>query len=124
MLEVGHLDAPETQLAQRVMKLLRAMRVVIDAGIHTGQLTPAAALELLLQRVPMDRHAALAEVRRVCASPGASSAYALGCREYLQMRSAWIAAHGAGTSLRAFHENVLSYGRIPPALASWGMGLD
>jgi hypothetical protein len=26
--------------------------------------------------------------------------------------------------LRAFHENVLSYGRIPPALASWGMGLD
>ena len=81
-------------------------------------------MDLLMARVPMDRHAALAEVRRVCASPGLASAYALGRREYLEIRGAWRAANGLAAPLREFHEMVLAYGRVPPALVRWGLGLD
>ena len=124
MVDEGPLGAPEDLLSQQVLLLVRALRVVMDAGIHTGQLTPSAAMDLLMARVPMDRHAALAEVRRVCASPGAASAYALGRREFLEIREAWRAAHGASAPLREFHEAVFAYGRVPPALVRWGLGLD
>lgn len=124
MAEEGALASPEDLLSQQVLLLVRALRVVADAGIHTGQMTPAAALEMLMTRVPMDRHAALAEVRRICASPGVASAYALGRREFLELREAWFAGPGAGTSPQEFHEAVFAFGRIPPALARWGMGLD
>jgi len=124
MVEEGILASPEDLLSQQVLLLIRAMRVVIDAGIHTGQLTPSAAMDLLMARVPMDRHAALAEVRRICASPGVASAYALGRREYLDLRGAWQAANGLAAPVRELHELVLAYGRVPPALVRWGLGLD
>jgi len=124
MVEEGILASPEDLLSHQVLLLIRAMRVVIDAGIHTGQLTPSAAMDLLMARVPMDRHAALAEVRRICASPGVASAYALGRREYLDLRGAWQAANGLAAPVRELHELVLAYGRVPPALVRWGLGLD
>jgi len=124
MVEEGPLSSPEDLLSQQVLLLVRALRVVVDAGIHTGQMTPAAALDLLMTRVPMDRHAALAEVRRICASPGAASAYAMGRREFLELRESWRSASGAGAHLKEFHEAVFSYGRMPPTLMRWGMGLD
>lgn len=124
MVEEGPLGAPEDRLSQQVLVLVRALRVVVDAGIHTGQLTPAAALDLLMTRVPMDRHAALAEVRRICAVAGAASAYALGRREFLALRDSWRSAQGANAPLREFHESVFSFGRVPPTLMRWGMGLD
>lgn len=124
MVESGPLAGPAERLSQRVLLLVRALRVLIDAGIHTGQLTPGAAMELLMARVPMDRHAALAEVRRVCSDPGGAAAFALGRREILQLRADWRARAGAAAPLRQFHEEVLSYGRIPPALARWGMGVE
>lgn len=123
VVEEGGLAGPEARFSQQVLLLVRALRVVVDAGIHTGHLTPAAALDLLMTRVPMDRHAALAEVRRICAAPGLASAYALGRREFLDLRRAWRAT-APGTPLHEFHEAVLAYGRIPPALVRWGMGLD
>jgi len=123
VVEEAH-PTPAEQLAQRVLLLLRALRLVIGAGIHTRRLTPAAAVDLLMERVPMDHHAALAEVRRVCAEPGAASVYALGRRELLELRDAWRRQAGATAPIREFHEAVFSHGRVPPALVRWGMGLE
>jgi uncharacterized protein (DUF885 family) len=124
MVESGPLAGPAERLSQRVLLLVRALRVVIDAGIHTSQLTPGAAMELLMTRVPMDRHAALAEVRRVCSDPGAAAAFALGRRELLDLRSSWRRQAGAAVPLRQFHEEVLSFGRLPVTLIRWGMGVE
>lgn len=124
MVEAGPLATSAERLSQRVLLLVRALRVVIDSGIHTGQLTPGAAMELLMARVPLDRHAALAEVRRVCADPGGAAAFALGRRELLELRADWQASRGSGARLRDFHEAVLSFGRVPVTLVRWGMGVD
>lgn len=124
MLGAGGFAAAEDRLEQRVLLLLRAMRMVIDVGIHTRQLTPAGALDLLMDRVPLDRHVALAEVRRACAEPGAAAGYALGRRSLLDLRTAWRAQAGSSAPLREFHEAVLGFGRVPPSLVQWGMGLE
>lgn len=124
MLESGAMAVPEQRLAQRVMLMLRALRAVIDVGIHTERLTPAAAVDLLLDRLPMHRLAALAEVRRACADPGTASAFALGRREYLALRRQWAVRIGVETPPREFHDAVLAAGRIPPALVRWELGLD
>lgn len=123
MLEHGAFEAPGDRLAQRVLLLIRAMRVVVDAGIHSRQLTPAAALDLFMERVPLDHSVALAEIRRAAANPGHGAAYALGRRELLELRDDWRAATSGGAPLRDFHEQVLSFGRIPPSLVRWGMGV-
>lgn len=121
--EHGGLHDAADRLAQQVLSLLRALRLVVDSGIHTSQLTPGAAEELLLERVPVDRHAARAEVRRCCAVPGLGGAYALGLREYTTLRRDWEQS-GRGGTLADFHEAVLSHGRIPPTLVRWGLAID
>ncbi len=124
MLEAGGFSTAEARLEQRVLLLLRALRMVIDVGIHTRQLTPAAALDLLMDRVPLDRHAALAEVRRACADPGAAAGYALGRRNLLNLRAAWRIQLGSSAPLRDFHEAVLAFGRVPQSLVQWGLGVE
>lgn len=124
MVEAGPLAGPADRLAQRVLLLIRALRVTVDAGIHGRMLTPAAAVDLLMERVPMDHHAAVAEVRRACAEPGAAAAYALGRREILELRADWRRGNGSGVPLRYFHEAVLAHGRLPVSLVRWGMGVE
>jgi len=124
MVEAGALASPADRLAQRVLLLIRALRVTVDAGIHGRKLTPAAAVDLLMERVPMDHHAAVAEVRRACAEPGASAAYALGRRELLELRADWRRGAGPGAPLREFHEAVLAHGRLPVSLVRWGLGVE
>lgn len=123
LLTHGAWPDPADRLAYHVLALVRAMRLVVDAGIHTRQLAPPAAVDLLMDRVPLDRHAALAEVRRCCVYPGLGAAYALGLAEYLSLRQRWEAGGGGG-ALRGFHEAVLAHGRIPPALVRWGLALE
>lgn len=119
----GGFVSVEERLAHQVLSLLRALRVVVDAGIHTRQLTVTAAMDLLVRELPIDPHAARAEVRRVVAEPGAAAAYALGRREYHLLREAWSGQAGPSASEREFHEAVLAHGRIPPSLVAWGLGL-
>jgi uncharacterized protein (DUF885 family) len=55
--------------------------------------------------------------------PTYAASYAAGRREILALREAARARQGAGFSLRDFHDELLTYGRLPIALAGWGMGL-
>jgi uncharacterized protein (DUF885 family) len=62
-------------------------------------------------------------VRRYCAWPTYQLSYAIGRRELLALREDRRAQDGAAFSLRAFHDDVLSYGGLPVSLIRWGMGL-
>jgi uncharacterized protein (DUF885 family) len=60
---------------------------------------------------------------RYCAYPTYQLCYALGRREILRLRDDAREARGAMFSLRAFHDELLTYGALPTPLARWGMGL-
>jgi uncharacterized protein (DUF885 family) len=103
--------------------LWRAVRIELDIALHTRGLAPSAAVQRLVERIPMERAAAEGEVRRYCAMPTYQLSYALGRRELLELREAWRRNAGDSAGLRPFHDAVLGYGGLPPSLARWGMGL-
>jgi uncharacterized protein (DUF885 family) len=99
------------------------VRIELDIALHTRGLAPSAAVDRLVERIPMERTAAEGEVRRYCAWPTYQLSYALGRRELLALREAWRRTAGADAPIRAFHDALLAYGGLPPSLARWGMGL-
>jgi hypothetical protein len=123
--DLGYYE-PAERLFQKVHLLWRAVRILLDVGLHTRNMSPAAAVLFLLEKVPLDPAEALAEVRRYCGTATYPLCYAVGRRDILALRSSYIerAGAGAGSSLRAFHDELLTYGGLPVSLARWGMGLS
>ena len=123
MAEQGFFASVEERLFQRLHLLWRAVRIVLDVGLHTRGMTPEQAADILVDRVAMDRGKARAEVSRYCAWPTYQLCYAVGRREFLHLRDAWRSAAGPDAPLREFHDAVLAYGGLPVSLIRWGMGL-
>ncbi len=122
--EEGFYRSEEEHFFQRVHLLWRAVRVLVDVGLHTRGMTFDQAVDYLVTHVHVDRANAEAEVRRYCAEPAYPLCYAVGRRELLKLREDFRAARGRGFSLRAFHDAVLRYGGLPVTLIRWGLGLN
>ena len=124
MEEVGYYSTVESRLFQLVNLLWRAVRVVLDVGLHTRGMTAQEAVEYMVAHLPIERPSAEAEVRRYCAWPTYQLCYAVGRRELLRLREAYQERAGGGFSHRRFHDELLAYGGLPVSLARWGMDLS
>ncbi len=124
MAEEGFYSGPEELLFQKIALLWRALRIVLDVGLHTRGMSFDEAVAQLMEKIQVDQSHAEAEVRRYCAEPAYQLCYAVGRRELRSLREAYRTAHGSDYSLRGFHDAVLSYGGLPVSLMRWGMGLD
>lgn len=122
--EEGFYQDPATRLFQQIHLLWRAVRIILDIGLHTRNMTPAAAILYLMEKVPMDRSEAVAEVRRYCGMPTYQLCYAVGRRDIRALREEFRARAGSTFSLRRFHDTLLTYGGLPISLARWGMDLE
>ena len=123
MAESQYYPSDQARLFQLVNLLWRAVRVVLDVGLHTGGMTPAEAVDYMVEHLPIERPSAVAEVRRYCAWPTYQLCYAVGRRELLRLRDAYRERHAGGYRARRFHDELMCYGGLPVSLASWGMGL-
>jgi hypothetical protein len=123
MAETGFYRADQERLFQLVNLLWRAVRVVLDVGLHTRGMTPKEASDYMVEHLPIERHNAEAEVRRYCAWPTYQLSYAVGRRELLSLREAYRRRSGSATNLREFHDELMRYGGLPVSLARWGMDL-
>jgi hypothetical protein len=121
--ETGYYVGDEARLFRLVNLLWRAIRIVLDVGLHTRGMTPAEAVDYMVDHLPIERASAEAEVRRYCAWPTYQLCYAVGRRELLRLRDAYRERAGASFRPRAFHDELLAYGGLPVALARWGMEL-
>ena len=63
-------------------------------------------------------------MRGYCEAPAQALCHAVGRRALDELRDAAQAQRGADFSMRAFHDEVLSYGGLPVSLIRWGMGID
>lgn len=118
MAEAGAYDAP-ARLAQLALTKLRAARIVVDMGLHTGGLSEEEAAERLSREAGLDAGIARGEVGRYTMTPGQPFSYLYGAEQIRALRADWQAATGG--SLRAFHDELLGYGHLPPTLAARGM---
>jgi uncharacterized protein (DUF885 family) len=121
--EAGYYADDEARLFQLVNLLWRAIRIVLDVGLHTRGMSPAEAVDYMVEHLPIERTSAEAEVRRYCAWPTYQLCYAVGRRELLRLREAYRERAGAGFQPKRFHDELLAYGGIPVSLARWGMEL-
>jgi len=117
----GFLGDPAVRLMRLNDQIWRACRVIIDVELHLGRLGLERAIDLLAKEARMNRREAELECRRYAENPGQAMSYLLGKREVLRLADAWSAARGG--TLRAFHDELLSWGSLPPAVIAWGMGL-
>jgi len=121
--EEGFYASDEELFFQRVHLLWRAMRILLDVGLHTRGMTRDQAVDQMVNELHVERGNAEAEVRRYCAWPAYQLCYAVGRRELLRLRDDFRTARGPAFTLRAFHDAVLPYGGLPVSLIRWGLGL-
>jgi len=124
MAETGYYRTAEERVFQLVNLLWRAIRVVLDVGLHTRGMTAREAVDYMVEHLPIERRSAEAEVRRYCAWPTYQLCYAVGRRDLLSLREDYRTAAGEEFELRRFHDTLLGYGGLPVSLARWGMGLE
>ena len=98
-------------------RVVRAVRLVVDTGIHAEALTREQAIEWMLANTGMGEVEVTAEIERYVVLPGQACAYKIGQMKLLELREHAQAALGArlgqGAFLRAFHDAVLANGALP-----------
>ncbi|MGA9583259.1 MAG: DUF885 domain-containing protein [Allosphingosinicella sp.] len=97
-------------------EMLRAMRLVVDTGIHSKGWSREQAIDYMLANSGMSRTEVTAEVERYIAIPGQALAYKVGALTIQRLRSKAEAALGARFDPRAFHAEVLMTGSLPMAV--------
>ncbi|KRB82520.1 hypothetical protein ASE00_10715 [Sphingomonas sp. Root710] len=94
-------------------EMLRAMRLVVDTGIHAKGWSRDQALDYMLSHSNIGRADATAEVERYIAIPGQALAYKIGALTILKEKAAAQKALGSRFDPRAFHAQVLDTGALP-----------
>ena len=116
MREQGFYTDPRVELFQLKGLLWRACRVIIDVGLHTGQITFQEAVDMLVNIAAIEEVNAIAEVKRYVMDPTQPMTYVIGKLLILDLRNRMKQKMAGRFDLKAFHDELLSYGSIPPAL--------
>jgi len=94
-------------------EMLRAMRLVVDTGIHAKGWGRDQAIQYMLSHSNIGRTDATAEVERYIAMPGQALAYKVGALTILRLKDKACKALGDRFDPRAFHAQVLDTGALP-----------
>jgi uncharacterized protein (DUF885 family) len=97
-------------------EMLRAMRLVVDSGLHSKGWTRDQAIAYMLSNSGMSRTDATSEVERYIAIPGQALAYKIGQLTILKLKAKAQAALGTRFDPREFHAQVLMTGALPMAV--------
>ena len=94
-------------------EMLRAMRLVVDTGIHSKGWTRDQAIQYMLDHSGESKTDATAEVERYIAIPSQATAYKVGALTIQRLRDEAKAALGPRFDIREFHAQVLDSGALP-----------
>lgn len=123
MEELGYLDDPADRLGMLDGQRMRALRVVLDIGVHLGKPRLDGegvwdhdyALDMMRRNVNMSDEFRQFEVNRYLGWPGQAPSYKVGQRIWEQVRDEYRAQRGDNFSMKEFHKRALDLG---------GVGLD
>jgi len=111
--EMGFYRDPQQHWGTLDDEMLRAMRLVVDTGLHTKGWSREQAIDYMLANSGMGRTDATAEVERYIAIPGQALAYKIGSLTIQRLRREAEQELGARFDIRAFHAQVLGSGALP-----------
>ena len=111
--EQGLLPTPADNIGRLTAELFRAVRLVVDTGIHHQRWTREEAIDYMLVNTGMAESDVVSEVERYIVLPGQATAYKVGMMKILELRQKSMDALGDKFDLRAFHDVVLKNGAVP-----------
>jgi len=110
----GDLD----RLGMLSSQALRAVRLVVDSGLHALGWTRQQAIDYMLAHTAEPKDDVISEVDRYIIYPGQATAYMLGAIEISRLRQDAKQAMGARFDIKAFHDRVLEDGAVPVSFLS------
>lgn len=114
--EMGFYKDPWNRYGTLQDEQLRAMRLVVDTGIHAKGWSRDQAIAFMMDNSGMTRTEVIAEVDRYIAIPGQAVAYKIGALTIQQLRKKAELKLGKKFDIKAFHEQVLNTGGLPLAV--------
>ena len=114
--ELGLFKDPYQHMGHLGAEIHRALRLVVDVGLHTGKLTREQAIAYMQANEAISEQGATAEVERYMAVPGQALSYKTGQLKISELRDRYRKQLGSKFDLRAFHNELLDGGSMPLAV--------
>ncbi len=114
--EIGFQEQPLDNLGRLQAEMFRAVRLVVDTGLHDQRWTREQAIAYMSEKTGMPETDVVAEIERYLVLPGQALAYKVGMNRILELRERAQAALGNKFDLRRFHNVVLTGGDMPLTL--------
>ena len=111
--DLGLYEDPYSRFGQLTYDMWRAVRLVVDTGMHYKGWTRQQAIDFFKDNAAKTEHDIVNEIDRYIAWPGQALAYKVGQLKILQIRSRAEVQLGDDFDIRAFHDELLGAGALP-----------
>jgi len=111
--ELGFEKNPLDNLGRLRDEMMRAVRLVVDTGIHYKHWTREQAIQYMMDNTGMAQSDVTAEIERYFVDPGQALAYKVGMLKILELREKAKGELGEQFNLSQFHDQVLRNGALP-----------
>jgi uncharacterized protein (DUF885 family) len=111
--EYGFYKDPYSDFGRLAMELWRAVRLVVDTGIHAKKWTREEGIDFYVSNTPNAEADARKMVERHIVMPGQATAYKIGMLKILELREKAQTALGDKFDIREFHDVILANGPVP-----------
>lgn len=111
--EMGGYQDPYSEFGRLVLELRRAIRLVVDTGLHHKRWTRQQTIDYILANQPSNPREADRDTGRYIVNPGQATAYMIGQMEILRLRAEAQRTMGDRFSISGFHDAVLANGATP-----------
>jgi len=111
--EYGFQEDPLDNLGRLQAELFRAVRLVVDTGIHYKRWTREEAIDYMYENTGMPMGDVISEVERYIVMPGQATAYKIGMMKILELRDLAQRELGEQFNIKQFHNVILQNGAMP-----------
>ena len=114
--ELGLYEDPIQYFGMLSMEMHRAIRLVVDTGMHSKGWTREQAIQYSLDNEAASKESIIAEIERYMATPGQALSYKMGQIKIRELRTEAEMKLGKNFDVREFHNQVLNSGSLPLVL--------
>lgn len=111
--ELGLYSDPYQYMGALGDEMHRAVRLVVDVGIHTKGWSREKAIQYMMDKQPISVEGAVAEIERYMAIPGQALSYKIGALKIRELRTKYQTSMGEKFKISSFHDEILKDGCMP-----------